>query len=149
MQISLQEHREEVREKMQAEKDEEELLKLSFSRQELKEELEWKEEREFLYRGSMYDVLDMEKDGKRFLLTVMKDEEETKMKERFRTLRRGSAGNEDQGNSSGSRNVQPFKYLRTGGELFLSLRTPQKLYPKLLLSAPERVTLDVPIPPPC
>lgn len=147
LQFSLEMHEERIEEEL-SHKDEASLTHLSFSRKEFQSKLEWIEENEFIYRGMMYDLLEMEIKGDRIELTVYADEEEKRMKEKHHALREHEQkGKNKRREASG--HLQPFKYYegqtyKVHSPLQLSYTTliPQAL--PLLMRA-----LEVPTPPPC
>jgi hypothetical protein len=147
--LSLEAHRERTQEQLDEELEKEELLELSFSPNELRTQLEWKEAKEFRYRGSMYDVVAAEREEDRILLTVYKDEEESRMLEQHRALREGSTQSSEQDKEGSSGGPQPFKYLKDPGPTPFILHRYRVLENFIPESKPEEAFLSVPLPPPC
>jgi hypothetical protein len=146
MQLSLKLHKEEVKERI--EEGEEDLVKLSFRVDSFAEKVQRKGEKEFLYRGVMYDIVEAERQGRELLLTVYRDEEETEMREKHQTVRKRQ---EEEGEKKSERawSIHPFKYDRMGTPelqcpLSFSTLGNQRPHPSFL-----GTYLEVPVPPPC
>ncbi|MDF2158140.1 hypothetical protein [Algoriphagus sp. CAU 1675] len=73
----------EVKAKLEEGIEEDRLLILKFSRKESEEELRWEHEREFEYRGEMYDIVSSEITGDSVIYTVWWDQEETALKKKI------------------------------------------------------------------
>jgi hypothetical protein len=146
MQLSLKLHKEEVKERL--EEGEEDLVKLSFRVDSFTEKVQRKGEKEFLYRGVMYDIVDAERQGKELLLTVYRDEEETEMREKHQAVRKRQE-EEGEKKSEGTGSIHPFKYERVETPFlqhplnFSTLRN-QRPHPSF-----PGTYLEVPVPPPC
>jgi len=69
--------KQEVREMLEGEVEKEKLTVLNFSRKEAETELEWVHEREFRYKGMMYDVVSTEVRSDSVSYVCWKDEKET------------------------------------------------------------------------
>lgn len=146
MQLSLKLHQEEVKERI--ERGEEELVQLRFRADAFREKVERKGEKEFLYQGVMYDIVDSERKGDDLLLTVYRDEEETQMRKEQEAVRDGQESEEEK-SSEPSNNIQPFKYDRVeisrlqcpSSSRTLGIGTPYRSFPA--------IHREVPVPPPC
>lgn len=147
MQLSLKLHKEEVKERIE-EGAEEELLQLSFDAEAFSRQVERKGEKEFLYQGVMYDIVDAERQGEKLLLTVYRDDEETEMMETHQTFRERKE-KEGEKKSENSGNIHPFKYYRVD---ISRLQCPLNSH-TLGIGAPYRsfptIHREVPVPPPC
>lgn len=146
MQLSLKLHKEEVEERI--ERGEEELVQLRFRADAFREKVERKGEKEFLYQGVMYDIVDSERKGDDLLLTVYRDEEETQMRKEQEAVRDGQESEEEK-SSEPSNNIQPFKYDRVGKPELQRSSSPRTLAgkePRASFPAKHR---EVPVPPPC
>ena len=130
------------------EKEEEDLVQLRFRAEAFREKVERKGEKEFLYRGVMYDIVDAERQGKELLLTVYRDEKETEMREKHQTVReRQEKEGEKKSESTGS--IHPFKYERVEtawlqNPLIFRTLGSQRPHPSF-----PGTYLEVPVPPPC
>lgn len=78
--------RKEVREMLAKKVQEDQLIVLSFSRQEAEEELEWEHEHEFRYKGMMYDVVSAEMTTDSVSYVCWEDEKETGIDRRIDEL---------------------------------------------------------------
>ncbi len=76
----------EVKTKLENGIEEERLLVLKFSRNEIEQELRWEHEREFEYRGEMYDIVSSEVKGDSTIYTVWLDQEETAIKKKMKEV---------------------------------------------------------------
>lgn len=74
-----------VGEKIEEGLEPKELVTLQFSEAELKQ-LKWEHEREFEYKGQMYDVVERKMKGDTTLFVCWWDHEETRLKEEMRKL---------------------------------------------------------------
>ncbi len=147
--LSLEWHKEGVAQKLQSEEGKEELIQLKFTGDELREDLEWVEENEFVFQGWMYDLVEAERKGERYILTVYKDRRETRMKEGFEALqKRGPQGKKEK-EARVISETQPFKYFKSSGIDFLFPTEYRLLQQKPASRAPLELVLDVPVPPPC
>ncbi|NEQ50160.1 MAG: hypothetical protein F6K11_08525 [Leptolyngbya sp. SIO3F4] len=76
--------RENVREHMIQGMDREELVLLTFTLQQAENELHWEHDREFEYRGEMYDVVETEQLGTTVKYWCWQDHEETRLNRQLR-----------------------------------------------------------------
>ncbi|MFA0964843.1 hypothetical protein AB9P05_23745 [Roseivirga sp. BDSF3-8] len=72
--------------------DKEQLVSLTFSHQEAKQQLRWKHAREFAYQGQMYDVVDSVVQGDSVTYWCWWDSEETELEQQLTTLARKAFG---------------------------------------------------------
>ncbi|MCS6988553.1 MAG: hypothetical protein NZM06_03465 [Chloroherpetonaceae bacterium] len=78
--------KEEVKARLLASVDKAELIRLVFSKAQAETELDWEEEREFEYKGEMYDVLEAEEIGDSIRCLCWRDDDETELNRRLRRL---------------------------------------------------------------
>lgn len=147
--FSLELHKERVVHHLQTEEGKDELIQLKFTEKELREDLEWVEENEFVFQGWMYDVVEVERKSDHFVLTVYKDRKETRMKERFEALHKHAPQGEKEKDARVISKVQPFKYYKSSGIDLLFPSEYRLLHQKPTHRAPSELVLDVPVPPPC
>jgi hypothetical protein len=86
VQIKRSEIRKEVKWKMIAGLDKEELVFMTFSIKESQEKLNWKHSKEFEYKGEWYDVVQQEIVGDSIRYHLWWDHEETKLSQQLRQL---------------------------------------------------------------
>jgi hypothetical protein len=86
VQIKYIQIRKEVKWKMIAGLDKEELVFMTFSIKDSQEKLNWKHSKEFEYRGKWYDVVQEEIMGDSIHFSLWRDHEETKLSQQLRHL---------------------------------------------------------------
>ncbi len=86
VQIKRSQIRKEVKWKMIAGLDKEELVFMTFSIQDSQEKLNWKHSKEFEYKGEWYDVVQQEVVGDSIRFHLWWDHEETKLSQQLRQL---------------------------------------------------------------
>jgi len=86
VQIKRSQIRKEVKWKMIAGLDKEELVFMTFSIQDSQEKLNWKHSKEFEYKGEWYDVVQQEVVGDSIRFHLWWDHEETKLSQQLRHL---------------------------------------------------------------
>ncbi|MFB6258036.1 MAG: hypothetical protein ABEH38_05020 [Flavobacteriales bacterium] len=147
-QLTLEMHQKKVKAYLNTKEGEKSSIKLSLTPKELRQ-LEWEDAGEFVHKGWMYDLVEMEKKNGRYVLTVYKDERETRMKERQKALRKGPPQSGEKNTEEGPPSIQPFKYFKgrsAGIHPPMDFRLIGRLW---ILSTPEEVLFKVPLPPPC
>lgn len=66
--------------------DRAELVQLTFSREQLRTDLQWKHSKEFAYRGQMYDIVDSLGQADSVTYWCWLDAEETRLEKQLKTL---------------------------------------------------------------
>ena len=103
--------------------DRSELVKLSFTAEELEQDVDWEHAGEFEYNGEMYDVVETATEGEKTVYWCWWDHEETSLNKRLNYLLAIALGNT---------NNEPDKH------------GPVSVFLKLLYTAPESITLIAP-----
>ena len=103
-------HREEVSEWMEEDLPESELTLLVFSRSEAKSLLRWEHEREFEYRGQMYDLSKSEAIGDSLYYWVWPDHAETALNNALAQL---AAGGQDLPTLPGGQTASIYQFFKT------------------------------------
>lgn len=103
-------HREEVSEWMEEDLPESELTLLVFSRSEAKSLLRWEHEREFEYRGQMYDLSKSEAKGDSLYYWVWPDHAETALNNALAQL---AAGGQDLPTLPGGQTASIYQFFKT------------------------------------
>lgn len=75
-------HKKEVRESFKETLNKDDLVCFELTEQEL-QSLEWEHEREFEFKGNMYDIVHREQDGKKHFLWCYKDDFEKELKKKI------------------------------------------------------------------
>ena len=86
----------EVAEIIKSQPDEKDVIVLTFSEEEKNTVLEWKHDREFEFRGRMYDIIDHRKEGELYIYTCYKDHKETSLNREKEKLIAKSLGQDPQ-----------------------------------------------------
>jgi hypothetical protein len=121
--------RKEVKQTMIAGLNKSDLARLTFSKAEVEQELEWEHDHEFEYRGKMYDVVERQTKGDSITFWCWEDREETHLNQK---LDRTVAGilDDDQPNQRQQQRIQSFLkalfWVKTKIFQFFQALTPPK-----------------------
>src|SRR5690606_23325545 len=99
--------RREIKWKMIAGMEEEELVLLKFTKEETQTKLRWEHSREFEYNGQMYDIVSKEVKGDSIFYRVWWDHEETKLNKSLKKLA-ADAFDQDEENRKTRLNFQTY-----------------------------------------
>ncbi|WP_419213254.1 hypothetical protein ACNR9Q_03670 [Maribacter sp. X9] len=141
--------RHEVKQKMIAGLDKEELVLLKFTESESQSELRWEHSKEFEYKGQMYDVVSQEVQGDTIKYWCWLDHEETDINKRLQGLVDSVLGKDPQRNSNKEKLAHFYKslfwkkypYFRVWTICEANLKISQKAHYHNLMFSP-------PVPPP-
>ncbi|MGB3342282.1 MAG: hypothetical protein WBA61_00085 [Aequorivita sp.] len=100
----------EIKWRMIAEMDHNELVLMKFSKEDIKTKLKWEHSKEFEYNGEMYDIVDIEVKGDSIFYRCWWDYEETALNKKLNKIV-ASAFNKDQTNRDTQNNL--YTYLRS------------------------------------
>ena len=100
----------EIKWKMIAEMDHDELVLLKFSKEDIKTKLRWEHSKEFEYDGEMYDIVDTEIKGDSIFYRCWWDYEETALNKKLKKLV-ASAFDKDQTNRDSQNDL--YTYFRS------------------------------------
>ncbi len=103
--------RKEIKKRLIAGIDRSELVLLKLSRQKAEAALEWEHEREFEYRGHMYDVVETRIQNDTFLYWCWPDNAETQLNKKLDRLLTGTLEHDPQRRAAERQLVQFFKSL--------------------------------------
>lgn len=146
LQIQKKQVRKEVKWKMIAETDREELVLLKFTEEEKQTKLNWKHSKEFEYKGEMYDIVETSIVGDTTYYWVWWDYEETKLNRQLNELVSFALGNNPKNQENQKRLNKFFKSLYFSEDvkkdtfIFLDIKNKyyfgQKIYHSISHSPP-------------
>jgi hypothetical protein len=137
-----------VRRSFRSSRTEEQTDSFVFTNAQWKKYVEGADEDEFLYKGKMYDVIELKKDRNHVKITCITDEKETALIKKFNDLTRNDMGNR------GSKTIlQLFKlfsnpFIESGRLLLMPLATNNRVFQASYPQYISSTSLDVLTPPP-